>query len=152
MYRAVVLGSLICVVSMGCATQVLEPGVDGLADGGLPPATGGSTGPGNGGAVTYETGGALTTGGSVAAMGGGAPYQTGGAGGAPTCNLFFPCPTTGGATSTGGTGAGAMASGGATGAASCDNALCWDIFDCFLFHPDLGHCAFTKCEGFVCKP
>jgi len=29
--------------------------------------------------------------------------------------------------------------------------VCWDVFDCYIFHPgDLG-CGYTSCEGFVCK-
>ncbi|MFT3927643.1 MAG: hypothetical protein QM778_34250 [Myxococcales bacterium] len=30
--------------------------------------------------------------------------------------------------------------------------VCWDVFDCYIFHPgDLG-CGYTRCDGFVCKP
>jgi hypothetical protein len=36
-------------------------------------------------------------------------------------------------------------------ALKCDNAGCFDIFDCVIFHPDLGGCGFTKCEGLICK-
>jgi hypothetical protein len=40
----------------------------------------------------------------------------------------------------------------ASGSASkCQNAVCVDVFDCFLWHPDLGDCGFTACEGAVCK-
>ena len=38
------------------------------------------------------------------------------------------------------------------GAGSCDNAFCFDIFDCAIFHFDKLNCNFTKCDGFVCKP
>jgi hypothetical protein len=41
---------------------------------------------------------------------------------------------------------------GASGAGSCDNLFCFDIFDCAIFHFDKLSCNFTKCEGFVCKP
>jgi hypothetical protein len=33
----------------------------------------------------------------------------------------------------------------------CENLVCFDIFDCAIFHPDALDCGFTKCEGFVCK-
>jgi len=33
----------------------------------------------------------------------------------------------------------------------CANAVCFDVFDCYLFHSDLGSCNFTECDGFVCK-
>jgi hypothetical protein len=53
----------------------------------------------------------------------------------------------------GGAGTGGNLSvGGSGGANSCDNAICWDVFDCFIFHADLVNCKFTKCEAFVCKP
>jgi hypothetical protein len=47
-----------------------------------------------------------------------------------------------------------MSGGGSGGGAvdQCANEICWDIFDCFIFHPNAGTCKFTKCEGFVCKP
>lgn len=33
----------------------------------------------------------------------------------------------------------------------CQNAICIDVFDCYLFHPDLGDCGFTACDFGTCK-
>jgi hypothetical protein len=33
----------------------------------------------------------------------------------------------------------------------CQNAICIDVFDCYLFHPDLTDCGFTACDFGVCK-
>lgn len=55
-----------------------------------------------------------------------------------------------------GDGGSAPSSSGGGGASSadggmCANAICIDVFDCYLFHPDLVDCGFTACDGFVCK-
>jgi hypothetical protein len=164
MYRTVVLFLCSATVTIGCASDVADSGGQGLDDAGA----------GTGGLVSYATGGAtFNTGGLLASTGGNPSVHTGGAasstggttggttstggtasGGAGTggAACIFPfCPVTGGTTGAGGAG-GMMSTGGAAGAASCDNAVCFDVFDCVLWHPDLGHCAFTKCEAFVCKP
>ena len=37
-------------------------------------------------------------------------------------------------------------------AGSCQDLVCFDVFDCVLWHPDeAATCNFTACEGFVCK-
>jgi hypothetical protein len=33
----------------------------------------------------------------------------------------------------------------------CAEAICFDVFDCYIFHPDKIDCGFTACDGFVCK-
>jgi hypothetical protein len=61
-------------------------------------------------------------------------------------------------------GLGAIFSGGATdggktapasskdgGVDQCANAVCFDVFDCAIFHPDALDCGFTACVGFVCQ-
>jgi hypothetical protein len=58
-----------------------------------------------------------------------------------TCGLFG-C-ATGGA----GTGGDAADAGG-----QCANETCFDIFDCFLYHPNAATCGFTKCDALICKP
>jgi hypothetical protein len=37
------------------------------------------------------------------------------------------------------------------GGPKCDNATCFDIFDCYLYFPQATACGFTKCEGLLCK-
>ncbi|MDB4975036.1 MAG: hypothetical protein JWN48_3377 [Myxococcaceae bacterium] len=32
----------------------------------------------------------------------------------------------------------------------CQNLICFDVFDCAIFHPDALDCGFTSCTGFVC--
>jgi hypothetical protein len=110
-----------------------------------------------GGASTTGAGGSGFTGGSGSTASGGSTSGGGttGAGGNPLCALF-PCGGAGGAPAgAGGTlGAGGDAGGvaGVGGAGFCDNLICWDIFDCAIFHADRLSCNFTKCDGFVCKP
>ena len=38
-------------------------------------------------------------------------------------------------------------------AGECESSprVCWDVFDCYIFHPGDLACGYTKCEGFVCK-
>jgi hypothetical protein len=36
----------------------------------------------------------------------------------------------------------------ADGGAACKDALCFDVFDCWIYH---GGCGFTACEGLICK-
>lgn len=33
----------------------------------------------------------------------------------------------------------------------CKEAICFDVFDCYIFHTDKLDCGFTACDGFVCK-
>jgi hypothetical protein len=34
----------------------------------------------------------------------------------------------------------------------CQGLVCFDVFDCFLWHPsEAPSCGFTACEAFVCK-
>ncbi len=33
---------------------------------------------------------------------------------------------------------------------SCENLVCFDVFDCALWHTDKLDCGFTACTGFVC--
>ena len=33
---------------------------------------------------------------------------------------------------------------------SCENAVCFDVFDCAVWHLDALDCGFTACENFVC--
>jgi hypothetical protein len=34
---------------------------------------------------------------------------------------------------------------------SCENLVCFDVFDCAIWHIDSINCGFTSCDGFVCK-
>ncbi|MDB4973906.1 MAG: hypothetical protein JWN48_2247, partial [Myxococcaceae bacterium] len=36
------------------------------------------------------------------------------------------------------------------GAGKCENLICFDAFDCAIFHTDALDCGFTACTGFVC--
>jgi hypothetical protein len=39
------------------------------------------------------------------------------------------------------------------GGLTCENLVCFDIFDCLIFYAaEFGPCKFTKCEGLICKP
>ncbi|MDB4989436.1 MAG: hypothetical protein JWN04_4614 [Myxococcaceae bacterium] len=38
-----------------------------------------------------------------------------------------------------------------SGVHQCENLVCFDIFDCAIFHPDALDCGFTACTGFVCS-
>lgn len=134
--------------------------------GGADPGPTGPTGPtgsdvGAGGETPGGAGGAgpVVTGGGGSAYGGTPSYGSGGTTGSGgglgtggSCvpgTLFCPAAATGGAGGVGG-----QSGGGGTGGAAlkCDNAICWDVFDCVIFHADLLACNFTKCEAFVCKP
>jgi hypothetical protein len=33
----------------------------------------------------------------------------------------------------------------------CADAVCFDVFDCYLWHADIVDCGFTDCVDFVCK-
>ena len=164
---------VVCLAAFMTACATAEPLPGDMPDGGYFPdegsggagvtpssSTGGeSTSPGGGGNVPSGAGtgngsaGAIGTGG---ASGTGGTSGTGGASGTGgTCPLFPFCPIatggSGGASSGGTGGVGGMSTGGAGGAASCDNAVCFDVFDCVLWHPDMLNCGFTKCEAFTCK-
>lgn len=132
----------------GTGATYSNGGLLGSGGSGALPATGGTGGDAlDAGDPSDNTGGTSNTGG--ASTGG---TMSGGTGGA--CPLPPFCPAGTGGAATGGT-AGA-ATGGTGGAAadagSCDNAVCFDVFDCVIWHLDLGYCGFTKCENFVCKP
>jgi hypothetical protein len=149
--------------TVACASEDVAPGPPeelGLGTAGAAGAAadeaGGAANPGspptgNGGAQTISPSGSGgyrsdSSGGSNASgttnSGGTSTVGSGGA-----CNIPFLCPVAaGGTTASGGTNGG-----GAAGALKCDNAACFDIFDCAIFHPDLLNCGFTKCEGFICK-
>lgn len=141
----------------GCASQV-DPEIE--PDGGTSALNTGGATLNSGGTSTYSTGGtpvipAGGSGGGGVSGTGGTVGGSGGTGGTTACTIPILCPATGGTTGTGGATAGGgvagAASGGTGGAVSCDNAVCFDIFDCALWHPDMLNCGFTKCEGFVCK-
>jgi len=40
---------------------------------------------------------------------------------------------------------------GSVDGATCENAVCFDVFDCAIWHLDKLNCGFTKCEAFICK-
>jgi hypothetical protein len=131
----------------GAAGAPMDPAPNGPAGGefgGASAANGGSSAlSGSGGASPY--GGSTGYGSGGTTSGGGGALGSGG-----SCvpgTLFCPAVATGGA-------GGGQSGGGGTGggALKCDNAICWDVFDCAIFHADLLACNFTKCEGFVCKP
>jgi hypothetical protein len=112
---------------------------------------------GSGGDGTYQN-----TGGDPGSAGGD-PGSSGGFGGDPSGSGGSPEFGSGGSTDTGSSGG--AATGGSTGfvfpplpppapvsdAGACANAICFDVFDCAIFHPG-NNCGFTKCDGFICKP
>jgi hypothetical protein len=56
----------------------------------------------------------------------------------------------GGATG-GSTGSTSSSSGSSSApAGKCENLICWDVFDCAIFHADALDCGFTACTNFVC--
>jgi hypothetical protein len=145
-----------------------DPSAGGFSPGGNP-STGGD--PTMGGA--YSTGGTWGTGGDAtggvgvagSSMGGSGGYGlagassggTGSGGAANTGGCLLPFLCAGGAGGTAGAAgssgaAGAAGSGAVGGAGFCDNATCFDVFDCWLYFPDKTSCKFTKCEGLICKP
>lgn len=128
------------------------------ATGGLP-STGGVGPLGSGGAGGYGTGGiasgGLGSGGfgtGGLSMGGSSSGGAAGSGSGGTCPIPILC-AGGAAGAAGAAGAGGSAgTAGVGGAGFCDNATCFDIFDCYLYFPDKTACKFTKCEGLLCKP
>lgn len=143
--------------------------------------TGGTTGDTTGGGSTSSvgSGSGSSTGGTTSSSGGtssgsggrgdgsstssgGSSTSSGGTGsGGATCGGFLQPPCGGGGAGTGGStcgglfqppcGTGGMTSGDG-GMDQCANEACFDIFDCFLYHPNAAMCGFTKCDGFICKP
>jgi hypothetical protein len=135
--------------------------VGGSSPGGIPSAGGAYAAGGAWGTGGYGFAGSATGGSGAGGYGlaGGSPGgfvgSTGGANSGGACLLPFLC--AGGAGGTAGaagmSGAGGSAGSGAVGGAGfCDNATCFDVFDCWLYFPDKTACKFTKCEGLLCKP
>jgi len=115
-------------------------GVDGGVSPGTATGSGGPTGSAGGAGapltpVASGTGGAPTSP-DPAAAGGSGSAESADAGGLPFPFSLLPPP--------------APTSGSGADAGSCDNMVCFDVFDCALWHPG-NLCGFTKCEGFVCK-
>lgn len=143
----------IAVLMAGCPEVPTEPtgpgpsltgtgGVAGMAGIGGMAGVGPVAGIGGGGGVGGTaglggTGGLDGVSGTGGAAGMGGTGGTGGTGGASGI---------GGTSGTGGTGGGAPAD-------MCADLVCFDVFDCALWHPnEVGPCKFTKCDAFVCKP
>jgi hypothetical protein len=105
--------------------------------GGSPLTAAGSGG--SGGSVTRASAGNGGAGGSDTSGAG-----AGGAAGDDPLDLGNLIPDVGGGNSGGSTNPPA--------AGSCQDLVCFDIFDCTLWHPDeAATCNFTACENFVCK-
>jgi hypothetical protein len=108
---------------------------------------------GDGDTTGYPTGPGTGFGDAGAGMGGVLGQSTIG-GGAPTasdllCTLFGGCGDAGttGSASDGG----ASTPNGADGGLDCKNLYCFDVFDCYIFHPQAGACGITACNLGVCQ-